>query len=390
MRDTEKIYPVSVIFEDKKVFTGFSFCKDINIVSEFVFNTAMTGYQEVVTDPSYCRQTIIMTYPHIGNVGCNDADNESKTIFCDAILIHDLTRVPSNWRANEFFLNFLDSRNIPVLFGFQTRTMTRYLARHGTKFGLLISGTDVDALHQDLINSMKQMKNTDLVSHVSCKSAYTLPQVVTDIKKEKYLPRLKDFFHVVVIDYGVKHTIIRCLMDYNYKLTVVPCHTTCDEILKFKPDGIVLSNGPGNPQNIPYAVDVIRNIVLLQKNKQISSIPMLAICLGHQILSLALGGEVYKLPFGHHGSNHSVINFTTGRIEISAHNHNFSIHFSKELQSTQMQVIYENLLDNTLEGFKHAVLPIISVQYHPEASSGPHDSRYVFDDFFQMMRDIEK
>jgi carbamoyl-phosphate synthase small subunit len=340
----------------------------------------MTGYQEVITDPSYKGQIVCMTYPQIGNYGIAAEDNESRRPWLEALIVHELCRHPSNWQSVESLDAFLIKHGIPAIEGIDTRALTKRLRVKGALRAIL-STTDLDATR--LLKRAKgipSMAGMDLAQHVSCDKAYTwdegFPKGVFAVPLPvSGWPPAKPL-HVVAMDFGMKYGILRCLASMGIKVTVVPAKTTAQEIFNLRPDGLFLSNGPGDPEPVTYAVEAIRKV--LDKR-----VPIFGICLGHQLLGLALGGRTFKLKFGHHGANHPVMDTTTGKIEITTQNHGFCVDIDslpKEVKTTHI-----NLNDKTSEGLAHTQIPAFSVQYHPEAQAGPHDSRYLFIRFAEMM-----
>jgi len=324
---------------------------------EFVFNTAMSGYQEIITDPSYAGQIIAFTYPHIGNYGVTPLDDEALRPWCRGMVVRDLAEVSSNWRATRSLEEFLIERRIPVITGVDTRRLTRHLRSHGALPGAFgHAPTDQVALAAE---AARGTDDTDFVATVTTPTRYT---------------RGAGSLHVVAIDYGIKTTMVDQLAE-RFRVTVVPSHTSAGDVRALKPDGVFLSNGPGDPAALNREVDVLADLV--------GTVPIFGICLGHQLLGRALGGTTYKLPFGHHGSNHPVKDLTTGRVEITAQNHNYAL--ARE-SLTHVVVSHVNLNDDVVEGIESYKQRCFSVQYHPEASPGPHDARYLFDRFDALLR----
>ncbi len=363
--------------ENGTVFTGRSFGAHGEIVGEVVFNTSITGYQEILTDPSYCGQLVTMTYPLIGNYGVNNADIESIKPQVSGFIVKEYCEEYSNFRATESLGSYLQRNNIIAIEGIDTRMLTRTIRTVGAMRGV-ISSIDLD--DKSLIAKAKSapsMSGLDLASVVTCSEPY--PWNATDTTPFA-LPAettSQARFKVAVFDYGVKHNILRRLTSYGCNLTVVPSKVSADEVLKMNPDGIFLSNGPGDPEAVKYAIATIKSLI--------GKKPIFGICLGHQLLALALGGKTYKLKFGHRGANHPVKNLLTNEIEITSQNHGFAVDWESMPQSN-LELTHINLNDHTVEGFRHKKLPIFCVQYHPEASPGPHDSDYLFKQFIDLMK----
>ena len=348
--------------EDGTVFQGRACGAAGETTGETVFNTSMTGYQEVLTDASYCGQLVAMTYPQIGNYGITARDNESSRPRLSGFIVRELCRTPSNWESVESVGDFLRKHGIVAIEGIDTRALTLRLRDKGALRGV-ISTLDGDAKRLSAkAKASPSMSGLNLAKVVTCEKAYSWTDGVAD----------KPAMHVVVMDFGVKHGILRCLAAMGARVTVVPSSTTADEIMRLKPDGVLLSNGPGDPEPVTDAIETIKKLIA-------ERLPIFGICLGHQLLGLAFGGKTYKLKFGHHGSNHPVKDLETGKIEITSQNHGFCVDLDslpKEVRTTHV-----NLNDGTSEGMAHATLPVFSVQHHPEASAGPHDSRYLFERF---------
>jgi len=354
--------------EDGRVFPGFSFGAQGETYGEVIFNTGMTGYQEILTDPSYKGQLVVMTYPHIGNYGVNPEDIESDRLCVEGLILREYSRYHSNWRSRESLQDLLRRHNIIGIEGVDTRALTRHIRDKGAQRGV-ISTVDLDP--SSLVAKAKaspSLIGRDLVQEVTCRVPYPWNQS----------PSRSKSFRVIVYDFGVKYNILRKLAQLGCSLWIVPAQTTAEEVLKLNPDGIVLSNGPGDPEGVPYAIE--------NTKKLLGEKPLFGICLGHQILALALGGRTYKLKFGHHGENHPVKNLRTGRVEITSQNHGFAVD-PGSLDPDEVELTHVNLYDGTVEGIRHRKLPAFSVQYHPEASPGPHDSEYIFHQFLQMMEE---
>ena len=353
--------------EDGTVYTGKACGAAGEAGGEFVFNTAMTGYQEILTDPSYAGQCVVMTYPMIGNYGITAADNESLRPRLSGFVVRELCRNPSNYECVQPVGDFLKKHGIVAIEEIDTRALTLKLREKGALRGII---STLDGDKKRLIEKAKalpSMAGMNLARTVTCGESYSW--------EEGFKPSDKPL-HVVVMDFGVKHGILRCLAAMGCKVTVVPASTTAERILKLKPDGVLLSNGPGDPEPVTDAIETIRALLAERT-------PLFGICLGHQLLGLALGGRTYKLKFGHHGSNHPVKDLETGKIEITSQNHGFCVDL--ESLPSSVRTTHVNLNDGTSEGMAHADLPAFSVQYHPEASAGPHDSRYLFDRFKNLM-----
>ncbi|MDY6987775.1 MAG: glutamine-hydrolyzing carbamoyl-phosphate synthase small subunit [Thermodesulfobacteriota bacterium] len=350
--------------EDGTVFHGNAFAGREGVSGEVVFNTSMTGYQEVLTDPSYRGQIIAMTYPLIGNYGINDKDVESGRIQVEGFVVREYGPLPSNWRSQKTLADYLNEQGVMAIEGIDTRALTRHIRLAGAMRGVL-SASDLDA--DSLINKARTSKGLvgrDLVKEVTCRGPY------------KWAPPNGARFDVVTLDCGMKFNIPRSLARRGCRVTVVPAHTSAEEIRAMNPDGIVLSNGPGDPEPLTYVVDTIKDLI--------PDYPIFGICLGHQLLGLAFGGKTYKLKFGHRGANHPVRNLLTGKVEITAQNHGFCVDMDS-IKDRDIEITHINLNDQTLEGIRHRRLPIFSVQYHPEASPGPHDSSYLFDEFMSLL-----
>ncbi|HEV2576623.1 MAG TPA: glutamine-hydrolyzing carbamoyl-phosphate synthase small subunit [Acidobacteriaceae bacterium] len=371
--------------EDGRIFRGRGFGAPVERVGEVVFNTSLTGYQEIFTDPSYTGQIVVLTNPHIGNYGTSPSDAESARPAIEGLVVREFSPVASNWRSTEVADEYLERSGVPVIAEIDTRAVVRHLRANGCLRGVISTNVnDVDALVAKA-RAHKTMAGTDLASVVTTQKTYEWSS--EDPRNETgdaLLPgqdtAAVEQLHVVAYDYGIKQNILRMLTRENCRVTVVPATTSAKEVLKLNPDGVFFSNGPGDPEPLEYAVANIRE---LQGKK-----PMFGICLGHQLFGLALGGRTYKLKFGHHGGNHPIKNLETGKVEITSQNHNFNVD-PDSLPDDVVQT-HVNLNDNTLAGLKHKSDPMFSVQYHPEASPGPHDSHYLFRDFRKMMEEWKK
>ena len=356
-----------LVLEDGTAFKGRAVGAEGEAFGEVVFNTAMTGYQEVLTDPSYTGQLVTMTYPHIGNYGVTEEDAESRRTWLAGFILRELSPIASNFRSQEALDAYLIRQQVVAIDGVDTRALTLTLRQQGSMKGA-ISTTEPDP--QKLLARVRtapDIVGVDLVKQVTCAAPYDWPMTG--------LPSAE----VVVMDFGVKHNILRELARRGARVTVVPAATPAADILARKPDGILLSNGPGDPAAVTYAIETIRQLL--------GRAPILGICLGHQLLGHAYGGETMKLKFGHHGSNHPVQDVATGNVAITTQNHNFAVRLDS-IPGGAARITHTNLNDGTVEGMRHKTLPIVSLQYHPEAAPGPHDARYLFDQFFDVMRQV--
>jgi carbamoyl-phosphate synthase small subunit len=381
--------------EDGRIFRGHGYGSPGECQGEVVFNTSLTGYQEIATDPSYAGQIVVLTNPQIGNYGTNQADNESAKPYIEGLIVREFSPISSNWRSEQVTDEYMERYSVPVLAEIDTRALVRHLRTHGVMRGVI--STDVsnpDALVAKA-RAIRKMDGTDLARVVSTKSIYTFDEADTrnqtgdsllaqnagcpihDAASPRHGWEISNL-HVVAYDFGMKLNILRMLTRQGCRVTVVPAETTAKDVLDLKPDGVFLSNGPGDPEPVDYAVKAIQNMM--------GRVPIFGICLGHQLCGLALGGKTYKLKFGHHGGNHPVRNNTTGKVEITAHNHNFAVD-PDSINANEVELTHVDLNDQTLEGLRHKTLPLFSVQYHPEAAPGPHDSHYLFHDFRKMMEE---
>jgi carbamoyl-phosphate synthase small subunit len=372
-----------LVLSDGTVFKGYGFGAQGEGIGEVVFNTSLTGYQEILTDPSYCGQLVTMTYPLIGNTGVNDPDAESRKPFLSGFIVREYTGHPSNWRSADDLDTYLERHGVVGIQGVDTRALTRHIRNAGAQQGIISS---LDLEEKRLAKRAADLPGLighDLVKEVTCDKPYEWEEGSFRLGTSRFGPsssdtekRVSPRWNVLVYDFGVKRNILRRLVDAGCRVTVVPASTKAAEALAMDPDGIVLSNGPGDPEAVPYAVEATRSLI--------GERPILGICLGHQILGLAMNGKTYKLKFGHHGGNQPVMDLTTGKVEITAQNHGFAVDVAS--LGSEMELTHTNLNDRTVEGVRHTKLPIFSVQYHPEASPGPHDAGYLFTRFVEMMK----
>ncbi len=358
---------------DGTVFHGSSIGAEGEAVGEVVFNTAITGYQEILTDPSYRGQIVTMTYPHIGNTGVNFEDNESVRPFLSGFIMREYCPHPSNWRVNQGLEDFLILHGIIGLHGIDTRKLTRNLRETGAKKGIISTADhDVESLLRK-VREYPDIEGMDLVREVTCSSPYDWHEGTWRWNSTPTVTEPR--FKVAVYDCGIKQNILRLLVDAGAETRVFPASASAEDLLGFNPDGIFISNGPGDPAVVTNVIDSLR--------KLIGKKPIFGICLGHQLLGLALGGKTFKLNFGHHGANHPVRQLTTGHVEITSQNHNFAV--DPDSVASECDITHINLNDYTVEGMVHKKYPVFSIQYHPEAAPGPHDSKYLFDQFRNMM-----
>ena len=368
--------PALLVLEDGTVFRGTAIGAEGLSVGEVVFNTSMTGYQEILTDPSYAEQIVTLTYPHIGNYGTNSEDEERETIWAKGLVIRDLPLVASNFRSEQDLSSYLKARNIVGIADIDTRKLTRILRDKGAQNGCIVAGDIDEAKALAAAKDFPGLKGMDLAKVVTCKenfewteTSWQLGQGYQQLEDEK--------FHVVAYDYGVKRNILRMLVDRGCRLTVVPAETSADEVLALNPDGIFLSNGPGDPEPCTYAITAIKQFLE-------TDTPIFGICLGHQLLALASGAKTAKMKFGHHGGNHPVQDLETGKVMITAQNHGFAA--DEDSLPANLKATHKSLFDGTLQGIHRTDKPAFSFQGHPEASPGPHDAAPLFDHFIELMQ----
>ena len=379
--------PAVLALEDGRIFNGRAAGARARRGGEVVFNTSLTGYQEVFTDPSYSGQIVCLTYPHIGNVGTNLDDEESTRPFIEALIVREFSSLASNWRSTETADHYLNRHGIPAIWDLDTRALVRHIRRVGALRGIVSTdGTPAEQLVKEAL-ALPSMSGLELASRVSCQKPYRWEQgsvFASSVGNEAGgAPAENESrrHRVVAYDFGIKQNILRLLVDAHCDVSIVPARTSAEDVLAMQPDGVFLSNGPGDPEPVTYAVDNIR--------KLLGRVPIFGICLGHQLCGLALGGRTYKLKFGHHGSNHPVKNMRTGHVEITAQNHGFAVD-PDSLPASDVEITHVNLNDYTNEGMRHRTLPLFSVQYHPEASPGPHDSHYLFHSFIDLMNEARQ
>ena len=378
--------PALLVLEDGSTFRGESIGVDGQTTGEVVFNTALTGYQEILTDPSYARQIVTLTYPHIGNVGVNADDEESSHLFCAGLVVRDVPLLHSNWRAQESLENYLQRRKVVGIAGIDTRRLTRILREKGAQAGCIVAGDNIDEdAALAAARAFPGLKGMDLAKEVTTGQPYEWAQGSWTLEGgmpsaphplEQKLP-----YHVVAYDYGVKRNILRMLVDRGCRLTVVPAKTPASEVLKLKPHGVFLSNGPGDPEPCDYAIAAIRELLDTR-------LPVFGICLGHQLLGLASGARTVKMKFGHHGANHPVQDLATKEVMITSQNHGFAV--DEATLPPNLKPTHRSLFDGSLQGIERTDTPAFSFQGHPEASPGPHDVAPLFDKFVAMMKAVHK
>lgn len=368
--------PALLALADGTVFRGYAIGAEGTTSGEVVFNTAMTGYQEILTDPSYCRQIVTLTYPHIGNTGCNAEDFESRANFAAGLVIRDLPIRASNWRLEQTLPDYLKQHGVVAIAGIDTRKLTRILREKGAQAGCIIAGVADEAKALTEARAFPGLAGMDLAKVVSVDSPCQFSEGEWTLKGYAAVPAAK--FKVVAYDYGVKTNILRMLAARGCDVTVVPAQTPAAEVLKYKPDGVFLSNGPGDPEPCDYAITAIREILA-------AGVPTYGICLGHQLLALASGAKTLKMKFGHHGANHPVKDLDTNQVLITSQNHGFAV--DADTLPANVRATHVSLFDGSLQGIARTDVPAFSFQGHPEASPGPHDVAYLFDRFIKLMQD---
>ncbi|GAB6140627.1 glutamine-hydrolyzing carbamoyl-phosphate synthase small subunit [Methylosoma difficile] len=365
-----------LVLEDGTVFNGVSIGADGSSVGEVVFNTAMTGYQEILSDPSYAQQIVTLTYPHIGNVGTTAEDDESTGVFASGLVIRNLPLLTSNWRSEKTLQQYLIDNNVVAIADIDTRKLTRILRDKGAQRGAIIAGEEVDiATAEAAIAGFAGLKGLDLAKEVTTAAAYEWTENTWTLKNGHQTGENLTK-HVVAYDFGVKRNILRLLVNRGCRVTVVPAKTPASEVLAMNPDGVFLSNGPGDPEPCTYAIEAIKTILA-------EKIPVFGICLGHQLLALASGAQTEKMKFGHHGANHPVQDIATGHVMISSQNHGFAVNEASLPEN--LIATHRSLFDGSLQGIRRTDVPAFSFQGHPEASPGPHDVESLFDAFIDLM-----
>jgi carbamoyl-phosphate synthase small subunit len=367
--------PAILVLKDGTVFRGTSIGAEGLAVGEVVFNTAITGYQEILTDPSYCRQIVTLTYPHIGNTGANPVDIESERICAAGLVIRDLPLLSSNWRKQKTLSEYLKQYGIPAIAEIDTRRLTRLLRDKGAQDGCIMAGEVDEAKALKAAHGFPGLVGMDLAREVTCKQSYPWEESVWALG-EGYGRLTNPRHHVVAYDFGIKHNIMRNIVSRGCRVTVVPAQTPAEDVLALKPDGVFLSNGPGDPEPCDYAIRAIRRIVD-------TGVPTFGICLGHQLLGLASGAKTLKMKFGHHGANHPVQDLDSGRVMITSQNHGFAV--DPSTLPANAKVTHVSLFDGSLQGFARTDRPAFCFQGHPEASPGPHDVDYLFDKFVKLI-----
>ncbi len=371
-----------LVLENGRVFRGRVVGPAVERIGEVVFNTALAGYQEILSDPSYAGQIIVMTAPQIGNTGINDEDMEANALHCTGLVVRESSPVTSNWRSEKSLSEFLVEQDTPAIEGIDTRALTKVLRDEGAMRGAISTEVaDIDGV-LDRVKASPSMEGQDLATVVSCTESYAWDEpkwVPPEDLAHRSVPDAT--YKVVAYDFGIKRSILRDLRSVGCAVTVVPAATPASDVMAMSPDGVFLSNGPGDPAAVQPAIEAVRELVA-------SGIPIFGICLGHQILSLALGATTYKLPFGHHGGNHPVMDLSTRKVEITSQNHGFAVDEASLPENARCS--HKNLYDDTVEGIEVVGTPIFSVQYHPEASPGPHDASYLFERFIERMQSVAK
>ncbi len=363
--------------EDGRYFRGRGVGSRAEVSGEVVFNTGLTGYQEIFTDPSYSGQIVVLTYPHIGNYGTNAEDNESTKPYIEGLAVREFSQVAGNWRSDERADDFLAKRGIPIIAEIDTRALVRHIREQGSLRGVISSIESDPRKLVERARRIPKMAGQDLATGVSTAQAYEWDNGVEPcLPSEILTPETPGKHHVAAYDFGIKRNILRQLAAFGARVTVVPAGTSADDVLALKPDGVFVSNGPGDPQPLQRPTAEIRRLV--------GRVPIFGICLGLQVLGQALGGKTYKLKFGHHGCNHPVLNTLTNKVEITSQNHGFALDLDS-LDAAEIELTHVNLNDRTVEGFRSRKDPLFCVQYHPEAAPGPHDSRYLFAEFRDLM-----
>lgn len=372
--------PAILVLEDGTELQGLSIGASGTTVGEVVFNTSMTGYQEILTDPSYYQQIVTLTYPHIGNVGVTPLDVESNKVYANGLVIRDLPLLHNNWRAKMSLQDYLQQNDVVAIADIDTRKLTRILRDKGSLRGCIIAGDAIKETNaSELIASFAGLKGADLAKVVSTTGSYTWEEGSWELETDSHpVPSEQGQWNVVAYDYGVKNNILRLLIDRGCKLTVVPAETPAEEVLAMNPDGVFLSNGPGDPEPCDYAIDAIKTF--LDKG-----VPTFGICLGHQLLALACGAKTIKMKFGHHGANHPVQDLESKVVMITSQNHGFAV--SEDSLPANVKATHRSLFDGSLQGIAHTEKPAFSFQGHPEASPGPHDVQGLFDHFIKLMKD---
>jgi carbamoyl-phosphate synthase small subunit len=371
--------PAILVLADGTVFRGIAIGASGSSAGEVVFNTAMTGYQEILTDPSYCKQIITLTCPHIGNVGVNAEDAESRQVFASGLVIRDLSMTVSNWRKTQSLPDYLKANNVVAIAGIDTRKLTRILREKGAQNGCIATGTD-EAAALAAARGFAGLAGMDLAKEVSCTQSYAWTQRVWELGVG-YSEAAHTKFHVVAYDFGMKRNILRMLAERGCRITVVPAQTTAQEVLAMEPDGVFLSNGPGDPEPCDYAINATKQFLAV-------GVPLFGICLGLQLMGLAVGAQTVKMKFGHRGANHPVQDMDSRRVMITSQNHGFAV--DAATLPANARVTHVSLFDGTLQGFELTDKPAFCFQGHPEASPGPHDVDYLFDRFIDLMEKSSK